>query len=335
MKILKKTIIILCIFALVLSLFGCGGKPRYPENYSVGEYEGHWSILYTDEDGVEEIVALGDERQPLALQGGRLWFTEGSKLVTVDGDGEDRLETELTGMPEGTTITFSDQDSFYCVARQEDVKCWRVSKADQNDWAYITIPRSFRSTDYAAITAAILDAVKAKDDVIRVRAARVELDSNGSLIAMELDILRYKSVTLQMKTWDTGTVSVRMQLSGPVVTYTDLYIPLSVSDKTLKSTMLLEDYLAAVEAADNALIATQQAQGEAEGFRLMYTVPEYEAWLAANKTGLTYLDTAGQAVDGDLKAQHFVLGQVGGCDTQLTDTDGTACGNLTVVQVGE
>jgi hypothetical protein len=106
-------------------------------------------------------------------------------------------------MPAGTTITFGDQDNFYCVARQEDVKCWRVSKADQNDWAHITIPRIFRNTDYAAISAAVLDAVKAKDNVIRVRAARVELDSNGSLIAMELDILRYKSVTLQMKTWDS------------------------------------------------------------------------------------------------------------------------------------
>ena len=334
MKILKKTTIILCIFALVLTLFGCGGKPRYPENYSVAEYEGHWSILYTDEKGVEEIAALGDQRQPLALQGGRLWFTDGSKLVTVDADGKDRMETELTGMPHGTTITFSDEENFYCVARQDDVKCWRVSKADQNDWAHITIPRSFRSTDYAAISTAILEAVKAKDNVIRVRAAQVELDSNGALIAMELDILRYKSVTLQMKTWDTGTVSVRMQLNGPVVTYTDRYIPLSVSDKTLKSTLLLPDYLAAVEAADTAMIATQQAQGEADGFRLMYTVPEYEAWLAANKTGLTYLDTAGQPVDGDLKKQHFVLGQVDGCATQLTDTNGTACGNLTVVQVG-
>ncbi|MBQ4582709.1 MAG: hypothetical protein IJB04_05675 [Oscillospiraceae bacterium] len=334
MNILKKTIIILCVFALVLSLFGCGGKPRYPENYSVAEHEGHWSILYTDEKGVEEIAVLGDERQPLVMQGGRLWFTDGSKLVTVDPEGEDRLETELTGMPDGTTITFSDQDNFYCVARQEDVKCWRVSKADQSDWAHITIPRIFRNTDYAAISAAVLDTVKAKDNVIRVRAARVELDSNGSVIAMELDILRYKSVTLQMKTWDTGTVSVRMQLNGPVVTYTDRYIPLSVSDKTLKSTLLLEDYLAAVEAADNGLIATQQAQGQAEGFRLMYTVPEYEAWLAVNKTGLTYLDTAGKAVEGDLKKQHFVLAQVGGCATQLTDTSGTACGNLTVVQVG-
>ena len=334
MKILKKTTIILCVFALVLSLFGCGGKPRYPENYSVGEHEGHWSILYTDEKGVEEIAVLGDHRQPLALQGGRLWFTDGSKLVTVDADGKDRVEPELTGMPAGTTITFGDQDNFYCVARQEDVKCWRVSKADQNDWAHITIPRIFRSTDYSAISTASLEAVKAKANVIRVRAAQVELDSNGSLIAMELDILRYKSVTLQMKTWDTGTVSVRMQLSGPVVTYTDRYIPLSVSDRTLKSTLLLEDYLAAVEAADNALIATQQAQGEAEGFRLMFTVPEYEAWLAVNKAGLTYLDTAGAAVDGDLKQQHFVLAQVGGCATQLTDTSGTACGNLTVVQVG-
>ena len=255
--------------------------------------------------------------------------------MTVDPEGEDRLETELTGMPDGTTITFSDQDNFYCVARQEDTKCWRVSKADQSDWAHITIPRSFRNTDYETLNAAIWDTVKAKDNVIRVRAARVELDSNGSVIAMELDILRYKSVTLQMKTWDTGTVSVRMQLNGPVVTYTDRYIPLSVSDKTLKSTLLLEDYLAAVEAADNGLIATQQAQGQAEGFRLMYTVPEYEAWLAVNKAGLTYLDTAGKAVDGDLKKQHFVLAQVGGCATQLTDTNGTACGNLTVVQVGE
>ena len=59
-NIMKKIISILLVFAAMLSLSGCIGKIRVLENYSIGEYNGGWSVLYTDEKGVEEIAAIGD-----------------------------------------------------------------------------------------------------------------------------------------------------------------------------------------------------------------------------------------------------------------------------------
>ena len=330
---MKKIITILCIFALALSLFGCGGKIRELENYSVGEYQGHWSVLYTDEKGVEEIVALGAERQPLAIEKGRIYFTEGRKLVSVDMEGKDRLETELTGMPEGTLITRVDAENFYCVADPAALDCWCVSKADQNDWARITIPRAFRAVDYAALTARITELVSAKEDQLRVNAARVELDSNGSVIAMELETLAYKSIIAKMKTWDTGRVTVRLTLEGPEVDYTNLNVPVSVADKTTNRAMALADFLTAVGAVDSADIAAQTAAGTAEGFRLMYLVGEYEACVTGNKDSVPCRDTAGETVEAADGGRHFVLAQVGGCDTMLTDSTGTACGNLQVIRL--
>ena len=96
---MKKTITILCIFALSLSLFGCA-KIRDLNCYSVGEYNGGWSILYTDEDGVEEIVTLGSYAQPLAFEKGRFYFVQNGCMVSVDPEGENRLEVAIDNLPE-------------------------------------------------------------------------------------------------------------------------------------------------------------------------------------------------------------------------------------------
>ena len=330
---MKKTITILCIFVLTLSLFGCGSKPRYPENYSVGEYEGHWSILYTDEDGVEEIAAMGDYQQPLVLQKGRLWFVQSGALVTVDPEGEERLETTLDGLTPGSGAIFHlDGESLYCIDDRAALRCWRVSLTDQNDWDYITIPRSLRAVDYEALTAEILAAVKAKDDTIRVRSGRMELDSNGSLVAMELDILAYDRIANNMRTWNSGVVTVQMTLDGPKVSYTDLYIPVSVSQATVKPFMKLQTLLGHVASVDSAELATKHAAGTAEGFVLTYKTEDYEA--AVKNSSVPALDPAGAEVKADLSKQHLVLGQMGGCDTALTDSEGVAVGNLIVVQTG-
>ena len=330
---MKKIITILCIFALTLSLFGCGSKPRYPENYSVGEHEGHWSILYTDEDGVEEIAALGDYQQPLVLQKGRLWFVQNGALVTVDPEGEERLETPLDGLASGSGAIFHlEGDSLYCIDDRAAQRCWRISLTDQNDWDYITLPRSLRAVDYDGLTADILTAVKAKEDTIRVRSARMELDSNGSVVAMELDILAYDRIANNMRTWNSGVVTVQMTLDGPQVRYTDLYIPVSVSQATVKPFMKLQTLLGHVASVDSAELATKHAAGTAEGFVLTYKTEDYEA--AAKSSAAAALDLTGAETKANLSKQHLVLAQVGGCDTALTDSAGANAGNLIVVQMG-
>lgn len=330
---MKKIITILCVFSLTLTLFGCGGKIRALENYSVGEYEGHWSVLYTDEKGVEEIAPLGDTAQPLAIEKGRIYFTEGSKLVSVDMDGKDRLETELAGMPAGTHIRMVDAEHFYCVADSADLTCWRVSKADQNDWAQVTIPRAFRPTDYAALEQAILSEIAAKEDAVRINAARITMDANGSVITMELDTLAYDNIIGGMKTWNTGRVTVRLTLDGAETDYTDLNVPVRVADKTLKGTLTLEEFLDAVSSANENLLPTGKMQGQAEGFRLMYLVPEYEACASGNKDTVPCVDLTGEDAKASDKTRHFVLAQLGGCDTMLTDSTGTACGNLHLIRI--
>ena len=330
---MKKVTTILLLFALALSLVGCGGKIRQLENYSVGQYKGGWSVLYTDEKGVEEIAALGSERQPLAIEKGRIYFTQGSLLVSVDMDGEERLETELTGMPAGTHITMVDEENFYCVADPADLRCWRVSKTDQNDWAYITVPRTFRAVDYEDIAAQVTARIAAKEDKIRVSAARAELDSNGSVVLLELETLAYRSIIGGMKTWDTGRVTVRLTLDGAQVSYTNLNVPMSVSDKTIGRTLALADYLDAVARIDASQAAVQYADGAAEGFVLAYLVGEYEACAVGNKQQVRCLNLDGAQVSVNESVRHLVLAQVGGCDTLLTDSRGSAVGNLLRMQL--
>ena len=331
MKILKKIVIILCVFTLALSLFGCAEKIRKLENYSVGEFDGHWSLLYTDEDGVEEIASIGSYQQPLVIQKGRFYFVQSGALVSVDPEGENRLETALPGMSEGGYIFTVDEEALYCIADSADSRCWRVSIADQSQWQETAIPRRLRTVDYEALTAQILAEVKPKEDTIRVRSGRMELDSNGSLVSMELDILAYDRIANGMRTWNSGVVSVQMTLGGPKVHYTDLYIPVSVSQATVKPFIHLETLLEHVGAIDSGELPTA-AIPEAEGYLLMYKAEEYESFVKDN--AVSALDLTGAQIEVKLSAQHLVLAQMGGTAVQLTDSEGVAVSSLTVVQMG-
>ena len=332
MKILKKITIILCVFALILSLFGCGEKIRKLENYAVGEYGGHWSILYTDEDGTEEIAPIGSYQQPLVIQKGRIYFVRSGALVSVDPEGENSVETPLPGMSEGGFIFSVDEEALYCIGAAEDSRCWRVAIADQSQWAEVPIPRRLRTVDYDALTTEILAAVKAKDDLIRVRSGRVELDGNGSLVSMELEVLAYDRIANNMRTWNSGTVTVRQTLHGLRVSYTDHYIPVSVSQATVKPFMTVKTLLKHIGTIDSGELPAKHATGAAEGFVLTYKTADYEAY--AKDNAAPALDLTGAETEAKLSKQHLVLAQIGGCDTALTDSTGVSVGNLTVVQMG-
>ena len=330
---MKKIITILCVFALVLSLFGCGSKPRYLENYSVGEYKDGWSVLYTDEDGVEEIVALGKVQQPLAFEKGRIYGTGEGKLISVDPDGRDRQETEIAGMDKDAIITYADAENFYCLGPASTRTCWRVSKTDPADHEETDIPYGLRPTDYAALLTQVRGKVAAMEDRISVRAAQAELDSKGNLLALDLELLYYVRPSGTMKVWNTCRVTAAVTPHGVKLGYIKENVSMSLSDKTIARMLTLEEYLTALEAVDKAQIAAARAQSGATDFRIMHQISEYEACVVGNKASLAYVDTAGTAVDANEKSRHFVIAQVGGCDTMLTDSRGTACGNLTVVQV--
>ena len=334
--IMKKIITILCIFSLALTLFGCGGKPRYAENYSVGEYGDGWSILYTDEDGVEEIVALGKTPQPLALEIGRLYFTDGGKLVSVDPDGRDRQETVIGTMNETGVITYADAENFYCLEADSTRKCWRISKADPADHAEIDVPYELRGpVDYADLLQQIRQRVSAEEDLIHLRSARAVMDSCGNLLSLDLELLYYLRYSgAQMKVWNTARVVAQFTPHGTELQYIKENLNFSVSDKTINRMVALDAYLTALETVDTSRTATARASDGAEEFRIMYQVSEYEACVAGNKANLTYIDPTGNAVDANEKVFHLVLAQVGGCETMLTDSEGTACGNLTVIQLG-
>lgn len=328
---MKKTITILCIFALSLSLFGCA-KIRDLNCYSVGEYNGGWSILYTDEDGVEEIVTLGSYAQPLALEKGRFYFIQDGKMVSVDPEGEERQEVAIANMDAGAIITFVDEENFYCLADRSGSRCWRVSKADANDHEEMDIPRQFRSTDYAALLAQLRQTANVPENRIRLRSAQAVLDGNGSLLTLELEILGYERFDgFGMNTWKNAGLRSRITLDGPQTTYINENVILSLADSTVEQFLPLEDFLTALETLDAAQVPASRAQGTAESFRVTYQVEEYEAAVTAE---LPRVNPDGQTVDTNSDAYHLVLSQAGGCDTVVTDNDGTESGNLTVVQLG-
>ena len=110
---MKKIFSILLVFAAILFLTGCVGKIRTLENYSVGEYNGGWSVLYSDEKGVEEIVAIGAREQPLVISGGRIYFLDGGTLVSVNMEGEEKLELPGGGLQNGWIFRM-DETHLYC-----------------------------------------------------------------------------------------------------------------------------------------------------------------------------------------------------------------------------
>ena len=327
---MKKITALACAFALLFTLTACA-KIRQAEFYRVGQYNDGWSVLYDDGTEVEEIVALGAARQPLAIEKGRIYFTQAGKLVSVDMDGEDRQETAIADMPQDAIITFADEGYFYCLADRYGSDCWRISKTDATDHVRMTIPRQFRFLNYPQVEVEIRTTVPAANDLIYVRSAEAVLDSNGCLLQLDLDLLVCDSFeSYGMKVWKTCRSRVINSLDGLEADYINDNLALSVSDDTISELLSLTDYITALDALDESSVATGRAQGQAGSFRVMYEVAAFNDYAESNS--LPVLSTAGTEVQADSDEHYLVLAQVDGCDAVLTDTDGQY-GNLAVIQL--
>ena len=331
---MKKFTAIIFILALTLSLTACS-KIRDPACYSVQQYGDGWSILYTDEEGVEEIAAMGSYEQPLALEKGRFYFVQDGKMVSVDPDGEDRQEVLIDGMPENALITFVDEANFYCLADRNGTTCWRISKTDTSDFAEVVIPYAFRPQYYRELEVAVHAAAPALEDRICVRGVRAVMDGNGSLLSVSLDLLCYDhDKGFDMQGWRTCRFEANITLDGiHNTTYINDNLILSFSDSFLSDLMTLEECIDILEDMDTAQIAAANAQGTADSFRLVYQADEYEEYVSDNSASLPHVNQHGTAIDASQSTNRFVLAQVGGCDTVITDRDGTACGNPVIIHV--
>lgn len=329
-KQMKRITSLVCIFALVFTLTACA-KIRQAEFYRVAQHNGGWSILYDDGTEVEEIAALGSAQQPLAIEKGRIYFTQAGKLVSVDMDGEDRQETAIADMPQDAIITFADEAYFYCLADRAGSDCWRINKADVTDHVRMTIPRQFRFLNYPQVEVEIRTSVPASNDLIYVRSAEAVLDSNGCLLQLDLEVLACDSFeSYGMKTWKTSRVQVINTLDGLRSDFINENLALSVSDSTISEMLSLSDYIAALDALDEAAVATGRAQGQAEFFRVVYAVDAFEDYADDNSPPV--LSTAGTEVSADSDEHRLILAQVGGCDAVLSDDNGEY-GNLAVIQL--
>ena len=280
---------------------------------------------------MEEIAKLGSEPQPLVFEKGRLYFTEGGKLISVDPDGEDRQETVLDGMAAEGVIRFSDEEYFYCVDHDTALHCWRVSKADSSSWEKITIPRAFRSVDLATLKSDIIGATGAIERQVRIKSAQLILDSNGTPAMFNMDVIAYAGPTGSMKVWNSGNVMVQITLDGYEVSYHDNHLPLSLSEWTTNEYLPLETYMTALQMLDENGVVTASAKGEAESFRLMYEVAAFDDAVGGETPAVSI---EGLPVQADLSGRYLVYAQAGGCDSQMTDGDGVAMGNLMVVALG-
>lgn len=295
---MKKIVSILLIFAALFSLSGCVGKIRALENYSIGEYNGGWSVLYTDEKGVEEIAAIGEREQPLVIHKGRIYFLDGGTLVSVNMEGEERLELPGSGLQNGWIFRM-DETHLYCIDDETSMNCMRVDLA-QTTWEEVCLPEDLRTTDDEAMLAAIRDAVKAEKNNIRVTSGRVTLDGNGKLYAMELEVIFYTGKVGSMHTWGHGTVTLQMKLNGMDVEFTDRNIPLSLSDDTVAENIKLETFLTDLQAAEVGGAVKRLNCGS---YTLGYLrdednkLPEETVWLHAD----------GTEAEADKKARRFVL----------------------------
>ena len=320
---MKKSITILCIFALLLSLVGCA-PIRDIENYYVDQHEGGYSVLYKDEDGqVEEIVALGAQPQSLAIAKGRICFVEEGKMVSVDLEGEDRQELLMEGMPANAHITYMDETHFYCLTGPTARTCWAVAQ-DLSGYTQGAVPRKYRSVDYEALLQAIRTAVAASEDRIRVCSARVELDGLGTPVGMTLEVISHSGKISGMEFWNSGTVTVMLPIGNIETGYRDHHTPLSLADWTVEDTVTLEQFLTALETMDKAEVPAQRALGTGDGYVLAYLQEEYDAHAADFTAWLTVSGTESSAGT----APYFVLGQWGGCPAMLTDSEGLEVGNL-------
>ncbi len=313
---------------LALSLCSCGSPSRNADNYYVDETDNGWCILYKDEEGsVEEIAVMGDYRQPMVLDQGRFYFTQPGALLSVNADGKDLQKLSIPDMPAGSYIAYMDEDGFYCVAEDAATTCWQVDKAMKTA-EKVTIPHKFRTIDYPALLAQIVKDSSAVDNDIRVTNARAELDSNGSLSQLGLELLVYIGEVSYTPTWNHVGVSVTVTVQGPQVTYTDHNLPLSLGEDTVQQNISLQDFFAALQKADTAEVAAKHADGTADAFFLVYADEDF-AYNAANAPTLT---VTGEATERNDDAFHLILAQVGGTKEVMTDRRGTPCGNLLVLQ---
>ena len=295
---MKKIFSILLVFAAILFLAGCVGKIRTLENYSVGEYNGGWSVLYSDEKGVEEIVAIGDREQPLVISGGRIYFLDGGTLVSVNMEGEEKLELPGGGLQNGWIFRM-DETHLYCTDDKSAMNCMRAD-LDQTGWEEICLPEDLRTADYEALLSAIQEKVGAEKNNIAVKSGRVTVDGNGMLYALELEVIYYTGKVGSMQSWGNGSVTVQVLMDGMDVTFTDRNIPMYLDDDTVNKNIKLKKFLEKLQAVEAG--GTAKGQG-IEGCTLGYQLDED----GALPDGTLWLDANGQEVKKDSKARHFVL----------------------------
>ncbi len=324
---MRRFLSLLLTAVLALSLCGCGSPARNVDNYYVDETANGWCILYKDEKGTEEIAVMGSDRQPMVLEQGRFYFTQPGALVSVNAEGEDLQTFPIPDLPSGSYIAYMDEDAFYCVAEDTATSCWQVDKA-MTHVEKITIPRKFRQIDYPALLNQIVEGSGAVDSAVRVTHARAELDSNGSLSQLGLELLVYTGDVGSMHVWNHVGVAVTVTTQGPQVSVTDHNLPLSLAEDTTQQEITLQDFFAALEAADAAEVAAKHADGTADAFFLLCADEDF----AYNAAGAPTLTVTGEATERNDDALHLILAQVGGTETVMTDRRGTPCGNLLVLQ---
>lgn len=330
---MKKIITIFCILTLALSLTGCA-KIRDLNCYSIGQYGEGWSILYTDEDGVEEIASIGSYEQPLAFEKGRFYFVQNGCMVSVDAEGENRQEVAIDNLPEGALITFVDEENYYCLADRGGRSCWRISKTDVSDHEEMDIPPAFRPSYLHQLEVEVRAVAPAQKDRIYVRSMYATADSNGSLLRLELELLCLESENgFNLKTWRTCRVNLDLTLDGVRAEYIDENLPLSLSDSTVSQSLTLQACTNALRSALSGDLLASAGQGTADSFLLTYQANEYTDQADTLGDQLSHWTTTGLSVSTSDDNRRFLVAQAGGCDTQFTDRNGFACGNLFAVTV--
>ncbi len=315
---MKKIISILCICLLLAGLTACG-SPRNLDNYTVEQYTDHWSVVYREDESIEEIVELGSQAQPLVIVKGRIYFVTAGAVVSVDLDGKDRKELSVPQLALGGWIAGMDEENVYCVSSAHTLTCYQVDLG-MSAATEMTLPRSIRTVDYDALEKAIAEAVAPAEGGIRVQSGRVEMDANGTPVAMTLQIVSDGGEINDMAFWNTGTVSVSLPIRDVQASYVDDHVPLQVSEDTIHG-MPLADFLAAVKAADSAQLALEHRQGTPEGFVLAYAdelfdPDQAEGW---------YTVSGGEAQAGE---PAFILAQKCTEDAVVSEPDGSQWNHL-------
>ena len=325
---MRRLLAVFLASVLTLTLAGCS-PARDPNNYYIDETDSGWCVLYPDKDGgePEEIAVMGDYLQPLVMIRGRFYFVQAGKIVSVDGDGKDRCELAVPDMPEGSRIACADGESLCCISEDAATSCWyadpELTKAER-----MTIPRKFRMVDYGALQTLLEEKAAAVDHEIRVTGARAEMDSNGSLVHLELEMLVFTGDVGSMHVWNHVDADVTMLMSEPKIKLIDRNFPLSLADDTTAQDMTLREFLTALQAVDTAEVATHHQSGTPEGFLLTCGDEELEA--AAQDAPV--LTAAGKETERDSGRRCFILSQIGGTAEQITDKKGVPCGNLLLLQ---